>query len=499
MILFKREMIAAAAVVCAMSAMAAQTQAASGATQTPAADAAVQTQTTSGAVQTQAGNKQLILTVEQAVEYAGKNSRTLKSAQIDYEMKKRAGETAWNTFLPNVQATGTLSRPNEYSETYATLLNPIYEALGYGAVIPDSYSSESERWTAVGNLSASLNLSLAQIQAIRAAHASYEAGKITWQQTIAQTELNVKKMFYGLLLQQESVKLQETTLENARQRKSQAEINFKNGTIPELSLLRTQVSYENQKPVVEKSEQALQQQLDTFAFILGLPVGTKIQLQGKINPQFVTINADDLVAKYAEKNPDVLSLKKNIEMLKMQISALDLQSFTPALALSWGYQPYMSDAFDKDWMDKDNWYDNGAFSATIAWNLTNMLPFSANRQKSKDTRDSLRKLEITLETLEENTKLTVNKSVDSLAQARSSIESSERNIMLAQKAFDMSTTAYRNGTTELLDLRDAEMQLNQAKLGLVSEQYDYLSGLLDLEYTLGTKLTTPAAADGLQK
>jgi outer membrane protein TolC len=41
---------------------------------------------------------------------------------------------------------------------------------------------------------------------------------------------------------------------------------------------------------------------------------------------------------------------------------------------------------------------------------------------------------------------------------------------------------------ELLDVRDAENQLNQAKLGLVNEKFNYLSGLLDLEYTLNTKL-----------
>lgn len=442
----------------------------------------------------------LVLTVEQAVDCANQNSRTLKSAQIDLEMKKRAGDNSWNTLLPSVQATGTMSRSNKYSNTYASIMEQVYALNGIS--VPASDTTESMHWTAVGNVTASLNLSLAQIQAIRAAHASYEAGTITWQQTLSETELNVRKLFYGLLLQQESVRLQETMLENARQRKTQAELNFKNGTIPELSLLRTQVSYENQKPVVEKAEQAFEQQLDTFAFLLGLPVGTKIELQGKIAPQFITMTSTDLIAKYSAQNPDVVSLKKNIEILKMQSSALDLQSFTPALALSWGYQPVSTSsdgALKMNWTDSDNWFDNGTFSATIAWNLTNMLPFSANRQQAKDVRDNLRKLEITLETLEENTKLSVNKSVDSLAQSRSSIEASERNIMLAQKAYDMSSTAYRNGTTELLDLRDAELQLNQAKLALVSEQFDYLSGLLDLEYTLGTKLTnTAASSDGAQ-
>ena len=53
----------------------------------------------------------------------------------------------------------------------------------------------------------------------------------------------------------------------------------------------------------------------------------------------------------------------------------------------------------------------------------------------------------------------------------------------------MTLASYRNGTSELLDLRDAEDQLNQAKLGLANEKYNYLSGLLDLEYMLNTNLS----------
>ena len=76
-----------------------------------------------------------------------------------------------------------------------------------------------------------------------------------------------------------------------------------------------------------------------------------------------------------------------------------------------------------------------------------------------------------------------------LNQSRAAIESSNRNISLAQKSYDMTSIAYRNGTTELLDVREAETQLNQAKLALASEKFNYLAGLLDLEFAINSKLT----------
>ncbi|MBP5447537.1 MAG: TolC family protein, partial [Treponema sp.] len=60
--------------------------------------------------QEQEQEKVMTLTVDKAVELAKENSRTLKSAQIDLEMKKRASTYSWNVFLPNVQASFTAAR-----------------------------------------------------------------------------------------------------------------------------------------------------------------------------------------------------------------------------------------------------------------------------------------------------------------------------------------------------------------------------------------------------
>ena len=64
-----------------------------------------------------------------------------------------------------------------------------------------------------------------------------------------------------------------------------------------------------------------------------------------------------------------------------------------------------------------------------------------------------------------------------------------RNVTLAQRAYDMTARSYRNGTTELLDLRDAEASLNQAKLGQINQKFQYISALMDLENTLNVSLT----------
>lgn len=450
----------------------------------------------------------IVLTIDDAVTYSLKNSPSLKTAQIDLELAKWKKNTAWNSFLPTVQVTGTIARANDIESSLRSTNQTIngnkklYEGLataagnnplGYGfssaaANMNPVSATENMHWTAMGNLSVSLNFNVAMIQNMRATIAQYETGKISWDQTVKENEISVRKLFYGLLLQQESLNLQKESLENARQRMTQAQTNYRNGYVPEIKYLQAQVAYENQVPVVEKAEMIMRQQLDTFAFLIGLPANSKIQLNGEINPKIIDLDVEELISKGLTQNLTIRTLQENIKILKLQSNALDLSAYTPSLALSWNGNPMITSAFESDWGDSNNWKDQGAFSVTLAWNITNMLPWSSSRVQARELQDNIKKLEVQLESAVRNTDLQIRTAVDTLAQCRHSLENSQRNIDLAQRSYDMTSLAYRNGTTEYLDLMDAETQLNQAKLSLVNEKFNYMTNLMDLENILNTTL-----------
>lgn len=424
------------------------------------------------------------LTVDQAVEYALQNSRDLKSNDIDLAIKERSAKYSWNVFLPDITVSGTAARTTDIDST----LNQMNAMQGLAAInggVPRMLEAEEKyHWALVGNINAQLNLSLAYIYSIRAAKAGYEGGKITWEQSQKQTIMNIKKLFYGLLLQQESLEIQRMSLENARHRAAQAQINFNNGRIPQLQFFNAQVTYENQRPEVETAERSFNQQLDTFAFLIGMPVGTKIELSGSIEPEYVNVTTEELLEKYGEKNLDLRALQNNIDILNMNLKALNLSSYTPALVLSYGYQPTGT------WWSGDlDFADQGSLSITLAFNITNMLPWSANRQQAQDLKDNISKLNLTMETLTENQKVQVRKAVDTLNQAREQIDSMGRTVELAQRSYDMSVSSFNNGRMELLDVRDAQTQLNQAMLGQLNQKFNYISALMDLEYELNSDLS----------
>lgn len=455
-------------------------------------------------------NEKLILTVEDAVNYALKNNQSLKSAAIDLEIKKRANSNSWNTFLPSASLSGTLARSNdidtikssiESSAAFPTFLDAakngedLKTSAAYASnidsskLIDDMYGSEEAAlWHPVGNLSFSWAFNAAMLKSISATKKQYEAGLISWEQSVRETEVNIKKMFYGILLAQENLKIQKESMRNAEARWHQAEINYRNGTVPRLSVLNSQVTYENMKPTILSAENSLKQTKETFGFLLGLPYGTKIDLTGTIETSYVDVNADELFKKYVEQNNEIKSLKKNIELIKTGIDATYLSTFTPSLAVSFGLQPTVSN-ITKNWFDKDNYSEGGNLTITLAYsNLFDMLPCSSNMQKLKDSKQQLAQAEIGLEQLYQNAEIEVHKLCDNLTVSRANIEAMRNNVTLAQEAYDSTLKAYNNGTQELLAVRDSESSLNQARLGLMNENYNYISAVLDLETKLNITL-----------
>lgn len=426
----------------------------------------------------------ITVTVDRAVELAMENNIQLQSSAIDLRIKERSKKYALNVFIPTVQATGSLVRQNNVSNPYAPILSQIIP--GYVAESP----SESDHWMASAGLSFGLNLNMALLEGLRATRQNYDAGKLTYEQARAQTEQNVRKAFYGILLQEGSLALAKGKLAASEDRMNQTRINYSNGLVPELVYLQTQLAVETQKPAIREAEIALDEQRKLFAFLIGLPTDATIVLDGKIDPEMKTFDASSLVEEHLADRFDIALLAKNIEMMETQIKATKLQTYTPSIALSQSFSPVKSD-ISSPWLDSDSWTDNsGAFSITLAFNLTNILPFSPAGVALAEQKDAARKIELALAQAKINARVEIEALVQRLEKARTSVAAMELNVSIAEKAYRLTEQGYRAGTIEYLDLKDAENDLLQARLGVLTEKFNYLNTLLDLEAALNAKLST---------
>lgn len=404
---------------------------------------------------------------DSAVAMALAGNLGLKTSAVDLSSKKRKAGTAFNVFIPSVGLSGTLARQNE-----APVLAP---------------GVEGPQWGLASSLSAELALNLAAVEGIKALRLDYEAGLITRADAEAKLERDVRKAYFSLLLMKESIAVMEGTIATAERRASLAEERFRAGLASELAQLQATVAAENLKPALKDMKAALAAASDAFAMTLGLPRGTRLELEDAPEADFAELDPDALVAQAAGARADIRSLRKGLEGLDIQERALAYQLYTPSLALGWNVAPtFQGDPWKDSLTGQDAWKDRGGmFRATLAFKLDGLLPFGRDAQGFADIRENREKATAGLAMAVRGAQVEIDSLCLQLEKARSGAAALQKTAQLAERAYRLSEEAYKAGAADLLDVQNAELELRKARFEALKEAFAYRTGLLDLEYAAG--------------
>ena len=78
--------------------------------------------------------------------------------------------------------------------------------------------------------------------------------------------------------------------------------------------------------------------------------------------------------------------------------------------------------------------------------------------------------------------------VNKLDTSRKTIEANTSSVDLARRNYELTEEAYNVGTRELLDVESRQQDYLAAAQQLLLAKYEYIAGLLDLEYALNTPM-----------
>ncbi|GHV91736.1 RND efflux system, hypothetical protein, NodT [Spirochaetia bacterium] len=424
------------------------------------------------------------LTPDEAVSLAIKNNLSLESGRVTLDTKKRKSDLVWNQFLPDLALSGALSRANEKSEG-STL--PLPPAMG-GPITMGA----TPQWSVNGAFSASLTLYAALFAGIDSIRQDYRDGVLTYEMAKVQTERDVRKAYNSMLLLQENIDLLHESAAAAQRQVDMARANYNAGLAPQLTLLQAQVARENLRPTIDQTENGLKLSMAQFAYNLGLPYDTEFELIPIDNEtNFISLDVADLISQATKSKPDILELKQKIVTLQSQRKAQALMLYTPSLTLSWNAAPaFKLDPWKDSWGDKDNWTDRGSFSIALRMSLNGLFPFTKEGQGLKDIDNGIRTASIGLAQSIRGTELDIYNTVLSLDRIRVTTEAQNRTVNLAQQSYRLTEDAYRAGLQDFLQVQNAELELRRARAGLSEQQFNYLSGLIDLEYAIGVPFGT---------
>ena len=444
--------------------------------------------------------ERLRLSPGEAVELAIKNNLSLESARIATGTKKRASDLSWNQFIPGVTVGGSLIMDNKKS-TVAGMQPVDLASLGAigGITIPPGtiygvypYSVEASRWHVAGTIQASLTLSAAMFENMRRLRLDYQGGLISYEKAKLQLERDVLKSYNNMLLLRENIALLRDNFEAAGRRVQMAQANYNAGLAPELTLLQARVAMETMKPAIDQAENGLRLSMAQFAMFLGKPYDTEFEFEPFAGEtSFISLALADLIAKASSGKPDIMELRQNILMLHSARRA-QIASLTPSLSLSWNSNSaFIKDPWKDPWFDSgDDWQKSGSLTITLGLRLHSLIPFSADFQGIRSLDDNIKTANIGLAQLIQGTEIEIYNTVLSLERTQTTAEAQTQTVNLAERSYRLTEQAYRAGLQDLLEVQNAELSLRQARVQMLEQQFNYLNGLIDLEYSIGVPFGT---------
>jgi outer membrane protein TolC len=88
------------------------------------------------------------------------------------------------------------------------------------------------------------------------------------------------------------------------------------------------------------------------------------------------------------------------------------------------------------------------------------------------------------------TELEIFTKLNNLEKILASEEAQRAAVSMAEQSYRLTEEAYRAGLQDFQSVQNATLALNQAKLQLMREQFNYLNDLIDLEYSIGVPFGT---------
>jgi len=420
----------------------------------------------------------MAISPDKAVEMAINNNLGLKQTILQNEAKRRSAQAFWNVFIPSIDASGTLGRFNNIPQTIMPLPPFIFEG---------------PQWFLTASLQFTLNLNIGTFVGIKQTLDEYTAGKITIEKAKLQLERDVRKAYFQLLLAKEHIALLKESYANMDRQVAMAQANYRAGLIPEVNFLQVQVARENLRPLIDEAENLYRIATASFAFFLGLPYDAVFELaplSGEV--EFIVLEAQDLISRAAVNKPEIEELRRLLSVLKAQRTALFYNLYTPTLSLGFNMDPtFRGDPMKDEWTNSDLWKQNqGMFRITLAWRLNALIPFTKEFQAFQAINDGVKAMDLGMSQAVQGTKMEVYNIIMQLEKTRTTAEAQKMTVDLAERTLRLTETAYRNGLKQYLEVQNDELALRQARLGALQQNYNYLMGLLDLEYAIGVPFGT---------
>lgn len=302
------------------------------------------------------------------------------------------------------------------------------------------------------------------------------------KQNIEQVVLDVINQFLQVVSQFDAYRISQESMQISLDRFARAKENYAMGNFSRLELLNAEVDLRNDSSTLIQSGLSYQKSLKTLNNIIGISPDSSYRINSGFDYR-ENLKAGQLIDQALTQNTDYLVARTSLVNNELDLK-IDRGGLFPSLDFSGGYN-FRNTSYDANFLSS---------SENLGWNAGVTLSFNVFdggrvRRAAQNSQIRIQSQQIAVEKTENNIKTNILNAYDDFVTNLELLSLTQRNLESTTINYERSQEAFNTGQITGLELREAQLNLVNAKYDLslqriqtkISEVslYFYAGGLVE--------------------
>lgn len=402
--------------------------------------------------------------LQQAIDYAYKNSPNYLNAQNDVLMAKYKRREVLGLAMPQISASVDLK---DFLEIPTSLLPAQIFGGPAGSFIPVKFGTKYQ--ASIGGSASLLVFSADYLVGLKATKEYINLMNINVNRSKADIVSSVSKAYYGVLVNKERVKLFDINLEKLSKLLNDTRAYNKQGFVELIDVERLEVTYNNLNTEKQKVENLIKLSENVLKFQMGYSGNDDLKLTDSltIDEKAEAINLSKIELA---KRPEYQLLESQQSLNKINIKRLRY-GYLPTL-VAYGSLSYNGQRNEFDFFDtKKDWFPTSLIGGTLSLSIFDGLQRHYRIQQAKM---DYKKGENNLRNFQLGVELEMASAITNYNNAISSLQVQKRNLELAKNIYNVAQKKYEQGVGSNLEVINAQASLKESETNYYNSVYDML-------------------------
>ncbi len=414
----------------------------------------------------------LQLSFNEAVKMAVEKNHKLRAFKNKVNAQKHFINVQRGDFLPSVNFAQGFMWTNNPAEVFGIKLNQENITSADFARAPASFNDPGSQRNFLSEITLEQSVfNKSNFHKLKIAKNQHEAGKNDYLRTREKVILEVVKAYLQVQNSQKYVEVAEKSIDAAEEHNRIANVRYKNELGLYSDVLRTNT-------FLKKAEQRLvsaQKNHEVAKKALGLVIGVKNRVETvdnvpEIKPFELAVHRDR-----ALNRSDIRAMEINYENAKNKIK-MQKALYYPTLEAGGNYRVYSEDA--PFGFEGNNFSLYGSFR----WNLFNGMKRPHLLKIAEYEMEQAKEM---LEEAKDRAEYEVFNAYQAVDEKRKNLELAESALSSAEEGMKLVEVRYKNSLSPIIDILDAQLNLDQARADIIRSRNEYLFSLINLSFVSG--------------